>query len=247
MYLKTVFNLLVTLLMWLYFTVGFVLLFSPLYLWAYFFSKNREVAFQHLNHYFFRGFFFLLKRLTPSVKWRFPKEIETIQSSVVVCNHLSYLDPLLLISLFPRQKTIVKGTFFKVPLFGWMIKQSGSIPANAQGSLTALTIERIEAMEDYLSSGGNLFIFPEGTRSRDGGVGPFSKGAFKIARRCHAPIQVLKIRGTGKLFVPGKFLFNAHITAAITVEKLATLPPDDGDGRVSISATMTKVRSLLSA
>ena len=247
MYLKTVFNLLVTLLMWLYFTAGFVFLFSPFYVWAYLFSKNREVAFQRLNHYFFRGFFFLLKRLTPGVKWRFPKKIETIQSSVVVCNHLSYLDPLLLISLFPRHKTIVKNTFFKVPFFGWMIKQSGSIPASAQGSLTQLTIERIEATEEYLSSGGNLFIFPEGTRSRDGVVGPFSKGAFKIARRCHAPIQVFKICGTEKLFVPGKFLFNAHITAVITVDKLATLAPDDGDGRVSISETMSEVRSLLTA
>ena len=184
----------------------------------------------------------VLRFLSPGVTWRVPTGIKKIRSSVLVCNHLSYLDPLLLISLFPRHKTIVKSVFFKVPIFGWMMKQSGFVPANPQGSLSAVMIERIEAMADYLSSGGNLFIFPEGTRSRDGIVGSFSKGAFKIARRCRAPIQVLKIKGTGKLFTPGRFLFKAHITAVISIEPIAVIDPDD---RRPVSDIMSQTRSLL--
>ena len=123
-YLKTVFNLLVTCLMWLYFTAGFVLFFSWFYAGAILFSKNREYAFQRMNHYFFRGFFFFLRRLTSGIKWHIPNNIKEIKSSVVVCNHLSYLDPLLMIALFPRHKTIVKSTFFSVPLFGSRIAQT---------------------------------------------------------------------------------------------------------------------------
>ena len=57
-------------------------------------------------------------------------------------------------------------------------------------------------MGDYLSSGGNLFIFPEGTRSRDGKIGKFNDGAFKIAKRFEAPIKVLQIKNTNGLFTP---------------------------------------------
>jgi 1-acyl-sn-glycerol-3-phosphate acyltransferase len=244
-YLKTVFNLLVTLLMWLYFTAGFVLLFSPFYLWAYLFSKNREFAFQRLNHYFFQGFFFLLKHLAPRVKWNIPNELKNIKSSVVVCNHSSFLDPLLMIELFSRHTTIVKSTFFKVPVFGWLLKHSGFIPPDSQGRLSALMIERIEALDGFLASGGNLFVFPEGTRSRDGSLGPFNKGAFKIARHCQAPIQVLKITGTGEVFAPDRFLFKALNPITITVERVAMVDPEYQSSSYSTTDTMNRVRSLL--
>ena len=244
-YLKTVFNLLVTCLMWLYFTVGFALFFSWFYAGAYLFSKEREYAFQRVNHYFFRGFFFYLRRLTPDIKWHIPNHIKAIKSSVVVCNHLSYLDPLLMIVLFPRHKTIVKSTFFNVPLFGWLMKQSGFIPAAEKGSLLTLMVERIETLGDFLASGGNLFIFPEGTRSRDGTVGRFNKGAFKIAAHSHAPIQVLKVSGTGNLFTPGRFLFNASVSTTIAVEKIGSVAAGESNGRASISETMERVRALM--
>ena len=244
-FLKPVFNLFVTLLMWLYFTVGFVLLFPPLFLAAYVNSANRESAFQRLNYNFYRGFFLILRSLTPGMTWQISNKIKSIRSSVIVCNHLSYLDPLLLISLFPQHKTIVKSTFFKVPIFGWMLKASGYIPSKAQGSLSALMIERIESVDDFLKSGGNLFIFPEGTRSRDGVIGHLNNGAFKIARRCQAPIQVLKIGGTNRLFTPGRFLFDTIVSATITVEKIAVIKPDYENGRSSLSKTMVQVRSLL--
>ncbi|MBW2338595.1 MAG: 1-acyl-sn-glycerol-3-phosphate acyltransferase [Deltaproteobacteria bacterium] len=172
-YLKPISDLMVTLLLWGYFTLGFLIIFSPFYLAAYLFSENRENSFQRLNHQFYKGFFFLIRIFIPGQKWHIAGEIKSIRSSVIVCNHLSYLDPLLLISLYPRHKTIVKSTFFSVPIFGWMLKRSGYIPSTSEGRLSELMIERIDAMDGYLSSGGNLFIFPEGTRSRDGTIGKF--------------------------------------------------------------------------
>jgi 1-acyl-sn-glycerol-3-phosphate acyltransferase len=106
-------------------------------------------------------------------------------------------------------------------------------------------IERIDAMDGYLASGGNLFIFPEGTRSRDGSVGRLNKGAFKIARLCRKPIRILYIRNTNKLFTPGKFLFNTWVSNTITVEQITSLMPDYKSGDFSISELVSQVRSLL--
>ena len=244
-YLKPVSDLIVTLLLWVYFTLGFIVFFSPFYLAAYLFSENCDYSFQNLNHNFCKGFFFLIRVLIPGQKWHIADDIQSIRSSVIVCNHLSYLDPLLMISLYPRHKTIVKSTFFRVPIFGWMLKQSGYIPSTSEGKLSELMIERIDAMDDFLASGGNLFIFPEGTRSRDGAIGRLNKGAFKIARLGRTPIKVLYITNTHKLFTPGKLLFNTMVTNTITVEQIADVEPDYQSASFSISALMSRVQSLL--
>ena len=235
----------VTLLLWGYFTLGFLIIFSPFYLAACLFSENRENSFQRLNHHFYKGFFFLIRTFIPGQKWRISGEIESIRSSVIVCNHQSYLDPLLVISLFKQHKTIVKSTFFKVPIFGWILKQSGYFPSTSEGKLSELMIESFDTMDDFLTSGGNLFIFPEGTRSRDGSISRLNRGAFKIAKLSRTPIKVLFIRNTNKLFTPGKFLFNTMVTNTITVEQIAGLEPDYQSESFSISDLMSQVRSLL--
>jgi len=243
-YLKPASDVIVTLLLWSYYTLGFIIIFSPFYLSAYLFSKNRERAFQGLNHVFYRGFFFLVRILIPRAKWRIPEDILAIRSAVIVCNHLSYLDSILMISLFKRHKTIVKSRFFSIPIFRQVIRLSGYIPSSAESDLSDLLIQRIEEMDQFFASGGVLFAFPEGTRSRDGAIGPLNKGVFKIARRCKMPIQVLFIRNTGGLFQPGKFLFNTCFAEAITVERLDSIESEDQSGRLSVSDSIRRVRSL---
>ena len=244
-YLKPVSDLMVTLLLWTYFTLGFIVFFSPFYLAAYLFSENCEYSFQRLNHNFCKGFFFLVRVFIPGQKWCISDEIGSIRSSVIVCNHQSYLDPLLFISFFPRNKTIVKSTFFRVPIFGWMLKQTGYIPSSSEGNLAELIFERIDTMDNFLANGGNLFIFPEGTRSRDGTIGRLNKGAFKIARLSRTPIKVMYIRNTDKLFTPGKFLFNTLVSNTITVESITGIEPDYQSENFSISELMSRVESLL--
>jgi 1-acyl-sn-glycerol-3-phosphate acyltransferase len=246
-YLKPLADLTITLLLWSYFTIGFVLLFAPFYVWAYLFSGNREVSFQRLNHWFYQGFFALVRALIPSNRWRIAENVRSIRSAVIVCNHISYLDPLLLISLFEKHKTIVKSSLFDIPIFGRMLKLSGYIPSAASGKLAELMIERIEGMPDYLAAGGNLFVFPEGTRSRGGTIVPLNRGAFKIARRCRRPIKVLFIRNTDKLFQPGKFLFNSGEPNTISVILLDSIEPDDSGESSRISEVMARVSSLLEA
>ena len=242
--LKRTFDLFVTLLVWLYFTLGFLVFFSPFYAGALLFSQNTEVAFQKLNNLYYRSFFLLLRVLIPGLKWAVPDELRSIRSSVIVCNHLSYLDPLLLISLFPMQKTIVKGIFFKVPIFGNVLKFSGYIPTSKNGAVSTWMIEKMEDMEKYLASGGNLFIFPEGTRSRNGRIGEFQEGAFKLAKRFKAPIRALSLKGTDEIFRPGKFLFCGSKRIALSIRLIGTIEPDYDHETVLISTLAGSVRAL---
>ena len=148
----------------------------------------------------------------------------------MVANHRSYLDPILLISLFPKHKTIVKGIFFRIPIMRWVMKSGGYIPFDRQGTMNELMVEGIQGMADFLRDGGVLFVFPEGKRSRNGELGFLQKGAFSIAGKCNAPVEVLYIDNTDRLFVPGKFFFTTCIKNTITVERLGTICPGEDHG-----------------
>ncbi|MEW6672169.1 MAG: lysophospholipid acyltransferase family protein [Thermodesulfobacteriota bacterium] len=239
--LKPVADILVPLICWIYYIPGYLLFFFPIYLISFIFSKNREKTWQRLNHLFFKTFFGLMGSITPGLSYRVAGEALSIRSAVIVSNHVSYLDPILLVSLYEQQKTIVKRTFFKLPVFGWILKTSGYIPSTLAGD--ADIIRRIEEMGAYLASGGNLFIFPEGTRSRDGQIGRFNKSAFKIARNCHAPIYVLFIRNTDVLFPPGGFRFNTCVANTIRVELLGRLDPENQN--MSASELAQQARTLM--
>jgi 1-acyl-sn-glycerol-3-phosphate acyltransferase len=241
-------DLVLTLFYWTWFTAGFVCFFSPFYLWAVVFSRDRQRSFQRLNHRFYKCFLALVAATARGVSFEIPADVAAIRSAILVCNHVSYLDPVLLISLYERHKTIVKSAFFRVPVFGWVLRQTGYLPSNPGGDFSSLMIGQIEGMDDFMASGGNLFVFPEGTRSRDGRIGPFNPGLFKIARHFGAPIKVLYVRNTNRVFAPGRFLFNTCAPSRITLELIGEVPARDLTGpRGAIGAVSERIRSLMAA
>jgi 1-acyl-sn-glycerol-3-phosphate acyltransferase len=244
-HMKPVIDVVITSMIWIYYIFSYLIFFSFCYFAAFLFAKDREIAFQRVNHLYYRSFFFFVRTIVPGVEFNIQDDIFSIRSSVIVCNHLSYLDPILLISLFEKHKTIVKNVFFKVPIFGRVLKTAGYLPATASGALVSLMMERMNDLKDYLSSGGNFFIFPEGTRSRDGKLGRFNEGAFKIAKRCNAPIQVVSIRNTQRLFPPDRFLFNTCVKNTIEVRLAGTIEPDGQGKKYSVLELKEKAWSLL--
>ena len=234
-------DLIVSAFVTLYQTLGFLIFFFPLYLIAYF-SRHREATFQRLNAYYYRGFFGLINALVPRLDFHVSDRIAKIHSSVVVCNQRSYLDSILLTALFNKQRTIVKGTLFWIPFMGWIFKTSGFIPTTG-GGLSRQASLRLNTTRDFLDSGGNLVVFPEGTRSKDGRLGTFKKGAFSIARKCHAPIEILQIENTQVLFPRGHMLLNTCTKNTIKVVSLGTLEPDI-HGAMSIPEVTQRVRQV---
>lgn len=239
-------DLIITLLLWVYYFAAFVFFFFPAYGAAALFAPDREHAFQNLNCIFYRCFFAYLKLLMPRVTISIAPEVYAVRSSIVIANHLSFLDPILLLSLFRQHKTIVRSDFFQVPIFGWVLKSAGYLaPAIAHNPDAPDLMEQVKAMRSYLASGGNLFIFPEGTRSRTGAIGPFEKGAFTIAKLCRAPISVLRIENTNRVYPPDGFLFNTGDTVAISIHLIGSIEPVPENETISISDTMRQARALL--
>jgi 1-acyl-sn-glycerol-3-phosphate acyltransferase len=241
-WIKRSIDFIVTIITWMYFTLGYFILFSPFYFFSFLFSRNCENSFQKLNHRFFKSFFWVVQIITPRLHIHIDDDVYSIRSSVVVCNHISYLDPILLISLFDQQKTIVKKTFLKVPIFGWLLKTSGYLFTSPEETFTTFWSEGVENLNNYLLSGRNIFIFPEGTRSRDGKIGRLNKGAFTLAKRCRAPIQVLMIKNTNTLFAPGKWLFNTCVPNTIEVKRILSLQPDYSSEPFSIQPLIDQVK-----
>jgi 1-acyl-sn-glycerol-3-phosphate acyltransferase len=237
-------DLSVTLILWFYFLFGYLVILLFLYLPVYILAKNRAAALQKLNHVHLKIFFALTKLLSPGTKFFIPEDVRKIHSSVIVCNHLSYLDPILLVSLFRQQRTIVKHTFFKVPIFGWFLKNYGYMSSGSAEMSGPAIINNLEDIKEHLAEGGVLFVFPEGTRSRDGKLAPFNKGVFTIARYCQAPLKLIFISGTNGLFPPGHFLFHTRDDNEIRLELIGSLNPDYKNRNFSVSALADEARKV---
>ncbi len=225
--IKAPVDIIITLLFWSYFLLGYIVFYIPILIVLTPFTSHKEGLFQKINQIFYKVFFLFLNSMTPGLIFDISKEVHQIKSAVVIANHRSYLDPILLISLFPMHKTIVKGVFFKMPILRWVMKSGGYIPFSRAGESKDLMIEGIQNMSDFFQKGGVLFIFPEGRRSRDGKLGHFQKGAFSIASKCKVPVEVLYINNTDRLFAPGKFFLNTCVKNCISVKILGRIFPED--------------------
>lgn len=241
-------SLLITLALWTYFTAGFVLFFSPFYLWAAMVTNDvgRVARFRLLNSRFCRGFFGLARLLMPGWRWQIDPRARTLEGGLIVCNHVSYFDSILLISLYGRHTTIAKARLFAIPIFGRMLRASGYLPSEARENLAGLMVERMERLPAELEAGTNLIVFPEGTRSRDGRIGDFHSSIFKIAQKLERPIQVLAVRNTERLFRPGSFVFKALGRGTIIVDLVGTVAPGaKSRGKNALAAMMADTRNML--
>lgn len=115
---------------------------------------------------------------------------------VVVANHQSLLD-ILLISRLPREmKWVAKESLFKVPWLGLVFRMSGDIPVRRGDSESGGVALR--KARRYLDRGMNVMMFPEGTRSAKGTLLPFKSGAFRLAIEAGVPVFPVAVSGTAR-------------------------------------------------
>lgn len=114
--------------------------------------------------------------------------------ALLVPNHQSLVDVLTLQSLPIQLKWVTSQRYFEVPLLGEQMRRSGFIAVDA-GDLASVRRMGVE-IEAWLKRGIHVAVFPEGTRSRDGEVGPFRPGPFGAAAHLGVPIVPVAIDGT---------------------------------------------------
>jgi len=114
---------------------------------------------------------------------------------VVMATHKSHFDIPVLIKEIPRQFRIVaKESLFKIPVFGWAMTVAGYVKVDRADQKQAFA--SLDRAADNVRTGMPLLIFPEGTRSPDGSLGPFKKGGFVLAIKAGAPLLPVVVDGT---------------------------------------------------
>jgi 1-acyl-sn-glycerol-3-phosphate acyltransferase len=136
------------------------------------------------------------------VRYRILGEIpETEAGMVVVANHQSNLDSLLVHGVIPLQmKFVAKKQLFRIPIFGWALW--GCRHVSVKRDRSKRDLDSVAKIKSWLGRGFNIFMFPEGTRSRTGELARFKSGAFRVARSSGATILPVAIVGTNKILPP---------------------------------------------
>ena len=123
------------------------------------------------------------------------------QPAVFVSNHQSFLDIYTLFHLNNDFKFISKTSNFLIPIIGWSMFLTGHVMINRVDRRSQL--ECLKACGELLKNGASVLFFPEGTRSKDGKMHAFKKGAFSVAAKAKVPVVPITLVGTGDL-MPNK-------------------------------------------
>ena len=144
---------------------------------------------------------------------------------VYLFNHTSILDAPVLISAVPEFFGAVgKAEQFKVPGWGRLVRRYGVIPLERSNLKNA--IRSLDAAGEELEAGLSLLISPEGTRSKDGRLLPFKKGAFHVAMQRQRPMIPVVIHGAYE----GKSLGSWHLRpGTIRVEMGPPIHAQEGE------------------
>ena len=169
-------------------------------------------------------------------------ELDRNAAYVIVANHQSLLDILVLFRLFTHFKWVSKAENFRVPLIGWNMRLNRYIKL-IRGDTHS--VDRMMAQcERTLRDGSSIMMFPEGPRSRDGRVKPFKHGAFTLAKRVGAPILPIAIHGTAAALpsrgfvLQGRHAISIRVLEPIPVPRIASL---------SVTALADEVRGQIAA
>ncbi len=134
---------------------------------------------------------------------------------VVVANHCSYIDSLVLIALLPQPHRFVAKRELKwVPVLGAVLIRLGTLFIERAAALESLA--EIERLRDRLARGDALVVFPEGTFTSVTGLRPLRLGAFELAARAGVPVLPIALRGTRTVLRDGRWLpRRAAVSASI--------------------------------
>jgi 1-acyl-sn-glycerol-3-phosphate acyltransferase len=149
------------------------------------------------------------------------------QPSIFMANHVSNLDPPIMLPLLPfRTAFFIKRSLLNIPLVGVGMRLAGFIPVDRDGRLESAR-ESVQAANKVLASGVNISTFPEGTRSRTGRLLPFKKGPFYLAMESGAPIIPISIWGSEHMMTKGSLRIKpgtAHLSfhPAVYPQQFAT-------------------------
>lgn len=160
---------------------------------------------------------------------------------IYISNHSSLFDiPIVITACQDNIAIMYKKELEKIPIFGWCLKVSPFIAVKREDPKSSMKSleEAIKAVQGKYS----VLIFPEGTRSEDGTIGEFKRGAFMLATRSGKPILPMVIIGSNKILPKGLKTINSGEVKVIYTN---IIQPLNESNRLSEIALMNQVRNLI--
>jgi 1-acyl-sn-glycerol-3-phosphate acyltransferase len=165
-------------------------------------------------------------------------------AALIVCNHVSYMDALILAATIPRPvRFVMYWKIFNIPVMSWIFRTAKAIPIAGAREDPELMQRAFDAVDAALAEGELVCIFPEGRLTQDGKIAPFKSGVERILERANeagrpVPVVPMALRGMwqsmwshndsrmGRMRVPRRF--RAH------VEVIAGAPVDGREATVEV-------------
>jgi len=159
-------------------------------------------------------------------------------AAVVVANHLSLVDILVLYGLYRPFKWVSKAELFRVPIVGWnmVINDYVRLTRGDRDSIRAM----MEHCRAHLARGAPVLLFPEGTRSQDGRLQAFKDGAFRLALDAGVPVIPVAIHGTHETVPKHGLVLRQRMRGRVKV-----LPPLDPTGFADVAALRRAARDAI--
>ncbi|UCH14138.1 MAG: 1-acyl-sn-glycerol-3-phosphate acyltransferase [Bacteroidales bacterium] len=169
------------------------------------------------------------------------EKIKKGKTYIIISNHQSMLDILVLFRLFVHFRWVSKTEIFKTPVVGWIMTLNNYIRVK-RGDKKSI-IKMIETSRKVIASGISILIFPEGTRSEDGNLRQFKDGAFNLAVDTKTDILPVLINAvSGALAKKGIFKMNK---LSIKVRILDEIPYSDFE-KSGVSEIRNRIHGLMS-
>ena len=152
-------------------------------------------------------------------------------AALLVCNHVSYMDALILSATIPRPvRFVMYYKIFNIPVMRWIFRTAKAIPIAGAREDPALMQRAFDEIDAALAEGELVCIFPEGALTKDGSMAPFKSGVEKILERRPVPVVPMALRGMwssmwsrrdtrlGRMRVPRRFRATVQVVAAAAVD-----------------------------
>ena len=167
---------------------------------------------------------------------------DAARTSLFVANHIDLLDAFIIYASVPQ---VVRGieldSHFRIPFYGWLMKALGNVGVPKEESPEAYR-RLVAGTKRALERGVSLAVFPEGTRTRTGLVGPFEPGFFRLAIRLGCPIVPVSIVGAYEFSRKGSWLMRPSTIVVHLHDTIDT----SGLTRADADALMTRTRRIVS-
>ena len=145
--------------------------------------------------YLLRFVAFMLTRSVYRFRIRGDEHIPVSGAAILVCNHVTYVDAVLLMAASPRPiRFLMDHRIFAQPLLGWLFRLGKAIPIASQKDDPAAYERAFAAAGRVLDEGDLLCIFPEGGITRDGELGAFKGGVMKLLQNHAVPVVPMALQ-----------------------------------------------------